>query len=140
MALRKTPWPGPEQKAHHLSRGAGVRRRISFRTPKSRQRFADQVEAPPDLAMPQTPAYLIDGFDQRDAGLAIVRQGVRPAFNRLINMLNPHRKVEPVKQARQTLTGIEKTAMIRKGQIRNILGNDMRAQRSFIAGLFQLAA
>jgi hypothetical protein len=30
--------------------------------------------------------------------------------------------------------------MIRKGQIRNGGGNDIRAQRSFIAGLFQLAA
>ena len=42
--------------------------------------------------------------------------------------------------ARRTLTGMEAMAMIRKGQIRNIRGNDIRAQRSFIAGLFQLAA
>ena len=42
--------------------------------------------------------------------------------------------------ARRTLAGMEAMAMIRKGQIRNIRGNDIRAQRSFIAGLFQLAA
>jgi IS6 family transposase len=42
--------------------------------------------------------------------------------------------------ARRTLTGMEAMAMIRKGQIRNIGGNDIRAQRCFIAGLFQLAA
>ena len=42
--------------------------------------------------------------------------------------------------ARRTLTGMEAMAMIRKGQIRNIRGNDIRAQRSFLAGLFQLAA
>ena len=42
--------------------------------------------------------------------------------------------------ARQTLTGMEAMAMIRKGQIRNIGGNDITAQRCFIAGLFQLAA
>jgi IS6 family transposase len=42
--------------------------------------------------------------------------------------------------ARRTLTGMEAMAMIRKGQIRNIGGNDIRSQRGFIAGLFQLAA
>jgi transposase, IS6 family len=31
-------------------------------------------------------------------------------------------------------------AMIRKGQVRNIGGNDIRAQAEFIAELFQLAA
>jgi hypothetical protein len=31
-------------------------------------------------------------------------------------------------------------AMISKGQVRNIGGNDIRAQAEFIAGLFQLAA
>jgi transposase-like protein len=42
--------------------------------------------------------------------------------------------------ARRTLAGFEAMAMIRKGQIRYIGGNDMQAQRSFIAGLFQIAA
>jgi transposase-like protein len=42
--------------------------------------------------------------------------------------------------ARRTLTGMEAMAMIRKGQIRNIGGNDIRAQRGFIAGLFRPAA
>ena len=42
--------------------------------------------------------------------------------------------------ARRTLTGMEVMAMIRKGQIRNIGGNEIRAPRGFIAGLFQLAA
>jgi IS6 family transposase len=41
--------------------------------------------------------------------------------------------------ARRTLAGFEAMAMMRKGQIRNISGNDMRAQASFIAGLFQIA-
>jgi hypothetical protein len=31
-------------------------------------------------------------------------------------------------------------AMIRKGQVRNIGGNDIRAQATFIAGLFQVVA
>jgi transposase, IS6 family len=42
--------------------------------------------------------------------------------------------------ARRTLTGMEVMVMIRKGQLRNILGNDIRAQRGFIADLFALAA
>jgi transposase, IS6 family len=31
-------------------------------------------------------------------------------------------------------------AMIKKGQIRRIDGNDIKAQSAFIAGLFQIAA
>jgi hypothetical protein len=31
-------------------------------------------------------------------------------------------------------------AMMRKGQVRNIGGNDIRTQTAFIAGLFQVAA
>jgi transposase-like protein len=42
--------------------------------------------------------------------------------------------------ARRTLAGFEAMAMIRKGQVRYIAGNDIRAQSSFIAGLFQIAA
>jgi transposase-like protein len=42
--------------------------------------------------------------------------------------------------ARQTLAGIEAMAMIRKGQIRNIRGNDIRVQSTFISGLFEMAA
>ena len=42
--------------------------------------------------------------------------------------------------ARRTLAGYEAMAMIRKGQVRNISGSDIRAQAEFIAGLFQVAA
>jgi IS6 family transposase len=42
--------------------------------------------------------------------------------------------------ARRTLAGYEAMAMIRKGQLRNIGGNDIRAQAEFISGLFHLAA
>jgi hypothetical protein len=41
---------------------------------------------------------------------------------------------------RRTLAGYEAMAMIRKGQVRNIGGNDIRAQATFIAGLFQVVA
>lgn len=42
--------------------------------------------------------------------------------------------------ARRTLAGFEAMAMIRKGQVRNIGGHDIRAQATLIAGLFQAAA
>ena len=42
--------------------------------------------------------------------------------------------------ARRTLAGYEAMAMIRKGQVRNICGSDIRAQAEFIAKLFQVVA
>src|SRR4051812_23646848 len=42
--------------------------------------------------------------------------------------------------ARRTLAGYEAMAMIRKGQVRNIGGGDIRAQKEFIAGLFHVTA
>jgi transposase-like protein len=42
--------------------------------------------------------------------------------------------------ARRTLTGYEAMAMIRKGQVQKVGGRDMRAQVTFVAGLFQVAA
>ena len=42
--------------------------------------------------------------------------------------------------ARRTLAGYEAMAMIRKGQVRKIGGRDMRAQATFVAELFQIAA
>jgi hypothetical protein len=38
------------------------------------------------------------------------------------------------------LAGYEAMAMMRKGQVRNIGGRDIRTQATFIAGLFQVAA
>ena len=42
--------------------------------------------------------------------------------------------------ARRTLAGYEAMAMIRKGQVRNLGGNDIKAQANFIAALFEVAA
>jgi hypothetical protein len=61
------------------------------------QRFANEIEGPSDLAVPQAPAKPIDDLNEIRTRLAIVRGDVRPTFGRLINMENPHRKVEPVK-------------------------------------------
>ena len=42
--------------------------------------------------------------------------------------------------ARRTLSGFEAMAMIRKGQVRNIDGGDIRSQAAFIAGVFNSVA
>ena len=42
--------------------------------------------------------------------------------------------------ARRTIAGYEAMAMIRKGQVRNMGGSDIRSQAEFIAGLFEAAA
>ena len=42
--------------------------------------------------------------------------------------------------ARRTLAGYETMAMIRKGQVRNIGSSDIRAEATFITGLFEMAA
>jgi transposase, IS6 family len=42
--------------------------------------------------------------------------------------------------ARRTLAGFEAMAMIRKGQVQNLGGDDIRAQAKFIAALFEAAA
>ena len=42
--------------------------------------------------------------------------------------------------ARRTLAGYEVMAMVRKGQVRRIGGCDMRAQATFVAKLFDMAA
>jgi transposase-like protein len=42
--------------------------------------------------------------------------------------------------ARRALAGYEVMAMVRKGQLRKIGGRDMRAQATFVAELFQVAA
>ena len=42
--------------------------------------------------------------------------------------------------ARRTLAGYEMMAMVRTEQVRRIGGRDMRAQATFVAGLFDVAA
>src|SRR5918997_299209 len=42
--------------------------------------------------------------------------------------------------ARRTLAGVEAMAMLAKGQVRAVAANDMPAQRTFVHGVFGLAA
>lgn len=42
--------------------------------------------------------------------------------------------------AERTLEGIEAINMLRKGQVKRLLGNDAMGQARFVLGLFQVAA
>jgi transposase-like protein len=65
---------------------------------------------------------------------------VEQDHRRIKRLIRPGLGFGGFRTARRTLAGIEAMAMIRKGQARNIRGNDIRAQARFIAGLFQVAA
>jgi transposase-like protein len=65
---------------------------------------------------------------------------VEQDHRRIKRLIRPGLGFGGFRTARRTLAGIEAMAMIRKGQARNIRGNDIRAQAHFIAGLFQVAA
>jgi len=45
-----------------------------------------------------------------------------------------------LRTARRTLAGYEAMAMVRKGQVHNVGGRDMKAQATFVAGLFRVVA
>ena len=55
-------------------------------------------------------------------------------------LVRPGLSFGSIQTAQRTLAGYEAMAMVRKGQVRNIGGRDMRAQAAFVAGLFQIAA
>ena len=65
---------------------------------------------------------------------------VEQDHRRIKRLIRPGLGFGGFRTARRTLAGIEAMAMIRKGQIRQIDGGDTRAQSTFIAGLFQMAA
>jgi hypothetical protein len=85
------------QQTRPLSRGHGGQLLAVGDAVERDQRVANEIDGPSDLAVPQAPANPIYDFNEIRTHLAIARGDVRPAFGRLINMLNPHRKVEPVK-------------------------------------------
>src|SRR5215211_7537430 len=65
---------------------------------------------------------------------------VEQDHRRLKRLVRPGLGFGSLPAARRTLAGYEGMAMIRKGQVQNIGGCDMRAQAAFIAGLFGIAA
>jgi hypothetical protein len=67
------------QQTRHLSRGLGGQLLAVGDTAGRDQRFANEIEVPSDVVVPQTPASPIDDFNEIRIRLAIVRGGVRSA-------------------------------------------------------------
>src|ERR671912_241763 len=65
---------------------------------------------------------------------------VEQDHRRLKRLIRPGLGFGGFRTARRTLAGYEAMAMVRKGQVRNIGGHDMRVQAGFIAELFEIAA
>jgi transposase-like protein len=65
---------------------------------------------------------------------------VEQDHRRVKRLVRPGLGFGSFRTAQRTLAGYEMMAMIRKGQVRGIGGRDMRAQATFVAELFQIAA
>jgi hypothetical protein len=65
---------------------------------------------------------------------------VEQDHRRIKRLVHPGLGFGSFRTARRTLAGVEAMAMIRKRQVRNINGSDIRGQATFIAGLFGIAA
>ena len=65
---------------------------------------------------------------------------VEQDHRRIKRLVRPGLGFGSLRTAKRTLAGYEAMAMIRKGQVHNIDGYDMQAQKDFVSGLFQIAA
>ena len=65
---------------------------------------------------------------------------VEQDHRRIKRLVRPGLGFGSLRTARRTLAGYEAMTMIRKGQVRDVGGRDMRGQAAFIAGLFGIAA
>jgi transposase-like protein len=120
------------------------------------KRFFQKALAQPHTRNPRT--ITVDKNPAYPAAVAeMKRDGELWRFSRLrqVKSLNniveqDHRRIKRLvrpglgfgclRTARRTLAGYEAMAMIRKGQVRNVGGRDMRGQAAFIGGLFGIAA
>ena len=120
------------------------------------KRFFRKAVAQPHTVNPRTitvdknPAYPRAAAEMKKEGELWRRSRLRQC-KYLNNILEQdHRRIKRLvrpglgfgsfRTARRTLAGFEAMAMIRKGQVRNISGGDVRGQATFIAGLFDIAA
>jgi transposase, IS6 family len=126
------------------------------RDAQAARRFFRKALGRPHTANPRTvtvdknPAYPCAVAEMKaDGGLwrfSRLRQAkflnniVEQDHRRLERLVRPGLGFSGFHTARRTLAGYEATRMVRKGQVRNIGGRDMRAQAGFIAELFQIAA
>jgi transposase, IS6 family len=120
------------------------------------KRFFRKALAQPHTVNPRTitvdknPAYPMAAAEMKKEG-ELWRCSRLRQCKYLNNILEQdHRRIKRLVQpglgfgsfrtARRTLAGFEAMAMIRKGQVRNISGGDIRGQATFVAGLFDIAA
>jgi transposase-like protein len=120
------------------------------------KRFFRKALAQPHTVNPRTttmdknPAYPKAVTEMKQGGGLWCRSRLRQVkyLNNIVEQ--DHRRIKRLTRpglgfggfwtARRTIAGIEVMAMIRKGQIRSISGNDIRAQAAFITELFEGAA
>src|SRR5438270_4227967 len=120
------------------------------------KRFFRKALAQPHTVNPRTitvdknPACPRDAAEMKKEGelwrRSRLRQGkylnniLEQDHRRIKRLVRPGLGFGSFRAARRTLAGFEAMAMIRKGQVRNIRGGDIRGQASFVAGLFDIAA
>jgi transposase-like protein len=120
------------------------------------KRFFRKALAQPHTVNPRTvtvdknPAYPRAATDMKADGelwrRSRLRQGkylnniVEQDHRRMKRLVRPGLGFGSFRTARRTLAGFEAMAMIRKGQVRNISGFDIRGQATFIASVFDVAA
>ena len=120
------------------------------------KRFFRKALGQPHAANPRTitvdknPAYPCAVTEMKANGelrrSSLLRQAkflnnvVEQDHRRVKRLVRPGLGFGGFRTARRTLAGYEAMAMVRKGQVRNIGGRDMRAQTTFVAELFQIAA
>ena len=120
------------------------------------KRFFQRALARPHTVNPRTitvdknPAYPCAVEQMKEDGELWQRSRLRQCkfLNNIVEQ--DHRRVKRLVRpglgfgsfwtARRALAGYEVMAMVRKGQVRKVRGRDMRAQASFVAELFQVAA
>src|SRR5271165_136439 len=114
------------------------------------KRFFRKALAQPHTVNPRTitvdknPAYPKAIVELKEDGELWRRSKLRQCKylnnRRIKRLVRPGLGFGSFRTARRTLAGFEAMAMIRKGQVRNINGSDIRGQATFIAGLFGIAA
>ena len=126
------------------------------RNAEAAKRFFRKAMGQPHMVNPRTitvdknPAYPKAAAEMKLDGelprLAQLRQCkylnniVEQDHRRIRRLLRPGLGFGGFWTARRTLAGFEAMAMIRKGQVRRLGGRDIKAQATFVAELFQLAA
>ena len=161
---RRRPGPGARPRARAVALNWGIFSQHFWggstqplqRDTAAAKRFFRKALGQPHAVNPRTvtvdknPAYP-RAVTEMKAGSELWRRSRLRQFKYLNNIVEQdHRRTKRLTRsglgfgsfwtARRTLAGYEVMAMVRKGQVRRIDGRDMRAQATFIAELFDVAA